>query len=249
VYEITVFKFRLKNWLATEVDCAKTVDSTCDPIFDIHATKPLIKALNINAIFIRSLFDTTARQADVLIYSSEDPDLAMVGVYNNIDGMCWIAFRGTMTEADVKIDLNDTLQIEGPTGDGLSEVHMGMFNLYSELRPKILAAVPANVPISLCGHSLGAALAIYASFDFPNSPVYAFAPPRTGNVAFANSAPKNIISVINIADIVPTLPWSYTFTNLQYAHVGKIISFNQIGSNILDCHNLLTYYKGLKLKL
>jgi hypothetical protein len=247
IYEAVKFKNALKNWLTTGVDCAKNADDACDPIYDIHAADPLIRALNINAVFIRSLFDPAAKQADVKIYSATDPTLAMAGIYYDIDGICWLTFRGTMTGADVTADLNDSQQIGGPPAtinSGPTMVHAGMYTLYKELKPKIAAALKGT-QMCICGHSLGAALAIYAGFDWPDSPVYAFAPPRTGNIAFANSAPEKITSIINIADIVPTLPWSYTLSNLQYAHVGKIITFNEPGENILDCHNPLTYYRGL----
>jgi predicted lipase len=202
----------------------------------------MIKALKINASFIRSLFDSTIKQADVLIYASADPTLAMAGVYYDIDGDCWLTIRGTMTGADISADLNDSQQLITSSGEA---VHAGMYNIYSEIKPTIMSTLASKKNIYICGHSLGAALSIYAGYDLPNSTVYAFAPPRTGNLAFAAATPSTITSIINLADIVPTLPWSYTFDNLQYAHVGKIVTFNNTGKNILDCHNLLTYYNGL----
>jgi hypothetical protein len=69
--------------------------------------------------------------------------------------------------------------------------------------------------LTICGHSLGAALATLLAFDvgantrFKNPTVYTYAGPRTGDQQFANAYNRcvpNTFRIANRMDLVPNLP-------------------------------------------
>lgn len=83
------------------------------------------------------------------------------------------------------------------------------------------------------GHSLGGALAAFASIDLHKNigvvnQVYTFGQPRIGNykmAQFMSSAIPNTNRIIDYADIVPHLPPS----NLDFLHYGHEIWYNPRG--------------------
>lgn len=95
------------------------------------------------------------------------------------DGFC-VTFRGSdndaswITDLDIAV-LDDTL---------IGKVHKGFWEAWQAIADPVKAACKASdSPIILCGHSLGAALALIGAADFirsglPLSAVYAFEPPR-----------------------------------------------------------------------
>lgn len=95
------------------------------------------------------------------------------------DGFC-VTFRGSdndaswITDLDIAV-LDDTL---------IGKVHKGFWEAWQVIADTVKAACKASdSPIILCGHSLGAALALIGAADFirsglPLSAVYAFEPPR-----------------------------------------------------------------------
>jgi Lipase (class 3) len=75
--------------------------------------------------------------------------------------------------------------------------------------------VTATTPVTVCGHSLGGALATLLGLDvavntiFKNPTVYTYASPRTGDSAFTafyDHMVPNTIRVANRMDLVPKLP-------------------------------------------
>lgn len=188
------------------------------------------------AIFIGTITGATSTSPGKLIYWSGDT--APIAVYiNNM-----IIFRGTMTAADMMADL----QISEQTATGLIKIHKGFNNIYQEIKPLL----PLNIPY-VAGHSLGCALAALYAFDNVTTNAVLFAPPRTGNYAFANTINARTTSYINIADIVPTLPPNYIAEGgvlYEYSHAGKIITFNSETTDMMTNHSTVTYYNEL-LKL
>lgn len=94
-------------------------------------------------------------------------------------GLC-IAFRGTDDVASFAADFD----IEPLSVPGVGTVYTGFWRAWEAMQLEVLAAA-AGQPVTLCGHSLGAALALMAAAAMVvggNAPVavYGFEPPRVG---------------------------------------------------------------------
>lgn len=135
----------------------------------------------------------------------------------------WLSFRGTQTKAEWEIDWDMELV---PWSDQLPHVHVhrGFYFAALELLPPILqllrSAATPQTQIFICGHSLGASLAllttmVLAQQGFSNLHTYVFAPPRVGNSAFVaallatrGASVAALHAIANVADIIPQLPLS-----------------------------------------
>jgi hypothetical protein len=94
-------------------------------------------------------------------------------------GLC-IAFRGTDDLQSFAADFH----IEPMDVPGVGKVYRGFWNAWEAIQLDVFAAA-AGKPVILCGHSLGAALAICAAAAMvvggnPPAHVYGFEPPRIG---------------------------------------------------------------------
>lgn len=145
-------------------------------------------------------------------------------------------------------------------------VHRGMYGLYLGVRPALRAAVLAAAAaggamgpprIFVAGHSMGAALAFYLALDLAADEagaveVWGVAPPRAGDAAFAAAvaAAAKAASLVNLADFVPSLPWSYSpnsappYAPYAYAHVQPALAFSHVGPDAGSCHALPAYFAG-----
>jgi hypothetical protein len=144
-------------------------------------------------------------------------------------GEAVIAFRGTEGIKEWVIDVNfgtkpcPFLASAGATEDGFTDMYESVAIGTSAGSPKLTAALPslpwkrAVETLTICGHSLGGALATLATLDiavnsvapFHDPTVYTYASPRTGDVNFAtkyNQIVANTFRVANDLDIVPKLP-------------------------------------------
>jgi len=143
----------------------------------------------------------------------------------------------------------------GMTEDGFTSVYLSLRTGRTKGTPTAKSAVKnlldagkaANVTV--CGHSLGGALATLLSLDVAlntacRTPMaYTFASPRTGNGTFAdfyNTKVAASFRVVNKPDLVPTLP-----TRPFYAHVDTEFELDPppdtINPSIPCWHHLTTY--------
>ncbi|MDR8750792.1 hypothetical protein FEP95_04738 [Burkholderia multivorans] len=117
---------------------------------------------------------------------------------------------------------------------GIGQVHHGFWKAWGAIAVDVLAAIDGR-PVTLVGHSLGAAIAIMAASAMvvggnPPAAVYGFEPPRVstnGSVAAVLAkVPLNLFK--NGNDIVPDLP-------PDWQHAGSI---QQIGRAALPFPNV-----------
>ena len=108
----------------------------------------------------------------------------------------------------------------GNTEDGFTSMYLSMKTGVDAASPgvaKALSTLPFKRPVTsltICGHSLGGALATLLGLDVSvntqfNPTVYTYASPRTGDaqfVALYNHAVPNTIRIANRVDLVPKLP-------------------------------------------
>jgi hypothetical protein len=155
-----------------------------------------------------------------------------------------ITIRGT-SGIDEWIHDFEFLQVTCPFLAGAGQTEDGFTAMYSSLRASLapgsppLASILATLPftpaassMTICGHSLGGALATLLALDtaanttFNNPTVYTYASPRTGNPAFAdtfNQVVKNSFRIANRIDLVPKLPLPP-----DYEHVDALYELNPI---------------------
>ena len=136
-----------------------------------------------------------------------------------------LAFRGTevskLTDilTDVKASMAKT--IEG-------KVHAGFRTAYQSVESAIVKSVAklGGIPLYITGHSLGAALATYATQCLEQNPVfrdqiaacYTYGSPRVGNSEFDREFKSVIYRVVNTTDIVTVVP----LLVMGYIHIGDV---------------------------
>tara|TARA_E500000178_G_scaffold328119_1_gene357797 strand:- start:647 stop:1393 length:747 start_codon:yes stop_codon:yes gene_type:complete len=127
---------------------------------------------------------------------------------------------------DLKADLNiwpDKAQVGG-------WVHNGFQNEIDDIWPDIIATLKKHTKkkISICGHSLGGAMAtIAASRLLEYKPVlYTFGSPRVGSAAFVKEcADLEHYRFVNNNDLVTVIPPWF----MGYRHHGQVMYFNYNG--------------------
>jgi Lipase (class 3) len=156
-------------------------------------------------------------------------DIVSIGLISQATqaGDVVIAFRGTEGILEWIHDAN-FLQVPCPFLVGAGHTEDGFTDMYGSLRigsapnsPTVrngMATLGFARPVSsvtVCGHSLGGALATLLALDlaantaFTGPTVYSYGSPRTGDSLFAstyNQVVKNSFRIENRLDIVPKLP-------------------------------------------
>ena len=186
-----------------------------------------------------------------------------------------IAIRGTEGILEWIHDA-EFLQVPCPFLAGAGHTEDGFTDMYESLRtgaqqdsPTVVNALaklqfPQPVgSLTICGHSLGGALATLLALDvaanttFSGPAVYTYGSPRTGDSLFASTydqVVKNSSRIANRLDIVPALP-----PPLDYEHVLNPYELNPIRllplppkvlvkSTVFCEHSLATYLYLLSLR-
>jgi len=162
------------------------------------------------------------------------------------------------------------LSSAGHTEDGFTAMYASMTTATAPGSPsvtKALATLPwisAVTSLTICGHSLGGALATLLALDvaanasspFNNPTAYTYASPRTGDPAFAatyNHAIPDTTRIANRMDLVPKLPLPPL-----YEHVEGLFELNPVVLGIppqvlvkadIICEHILTTYLFLLSRL
>lgn len=176
-----------------------------------------------------------------------------------------LIFRGTQRTTEWLLNLT-ALQIN-PQGEDtpqfVGQVHRGFVNIYQDLvtqTREIARRLDPNKPCYISGHSLGAAIATLAAMDLaitlpqlrPQLRLYTYASPRIGNPAFANAHSQlipNHYRVVNLADLVPLVPSTVFFNNINYVHAGQEWSFLSQNGDLLPNHVVDTYRAAVEQNL
>jgi len=133
-----------------------------------------------------------------------------------------VAFRGSDNadswETDFDIETVDVV--------GAGTFHCGFWSAWQAISTDVLASVNGQ-PVTLVGHSLGAALAIAAALDLtisgnPPKVVYGFEPPRVSPDLSVRSLLSRVPVKLykNGNDLVPDLPLGWDHAALL-THIGK----------------------------
>jgi predicted lipase len=149
-------------------------------------------------------------------------DSASRAIVRHTDSGLCIAFPGTDNAACWVTDL-DAVPMSVP---GVGNVHRGFWQAWQAIAVPVLAAV-AGDPVTLIGHSLGAAIAVMAAAEMtlsgnPPAAVFAFEPPRVS----PGIAVRALLSGVqmhlyrNGLDIVPDVPLGWQHAGLL-THIGK----------------------------
>ena len=155
-----------------------------------------------------------------------------------------VALRGTegilewLTDAQFNWVTCPFLVGAGHTEDGFTDMYTSLRTGVAADAPGVVAAMatlPFALPVgavTVCGHSLGGALATLLALDlaanstFDSPTVYTYASPRTGDPSFVSTYDQvvpNTFRIANRTDLVPKLPFPPF-----YEHVGGLFDLNPV---------------------
>jgi triacylglycerol lipase len=158
-----------------------------------------------------------------------------------------VAFRGTHFKGDEIID--SEIKLYNYPGTTIN-VHKGFHNYFLGLKDQLFNIIKDNLEkkIFITGHSLGASVALVASYELLNTfsnlnlNIYLFACPKTGNLDFVNFFNNlNIYSIINYFDIVPESP---ELIEKMYS-VRPIYIFGIENNSDIKNHSIEVYNNGI----
>jgi len=185
-----------------------------------------------------------------------------------------IAIRGTegiqewIHDAEFLLVTCPFLAGAGHTEDGFTAMYLSMTTGVDAGSQTVVKALPGMAfprpvtSLTICGHSLGGALATLFALDvaantcFKNPTVYTYASPRTGGPQFAatyNQVVPNTTRIAGRLDLVPKLPLPPL-----YEHVNTLFEVNSVQLGLppkilikpdLVCLHILTSYLYLLSRL
>lgn len=163
--------------------------------------------------------DTRPFNATMYMYSSDKNTAGYVGYFLDAPEIAVVAFRGT-EPSSLKdwIDDLDFFKTDYDLCPGC-QVHKGFYESYLSVKDTMLEALGRLQPkaVYVTGHSLGAAMAVFAAVDikvkgYNVAAEYTFGQPRVGDKTFSTAydhgglGPAVNYRVVHYADIVPHLP-------------------------------------------
>lgn len=151
-------------------------------------------------------------------------DSASRAIVRTTSAGLYVAFPGTDNADCWGADL-DAVPVSVP---GMGSVHRGFYEAWQDIAPAVTAAIGAQ-PVTLVGHSLGAAIALLAAASLtlagkPPVAVYAFEPPRVSfDLTLRNLLAKVPLHLYrNGNDIVTNLPLGGVHPGLL-THIGPAL--------------------------
>lgn len=185
-------------------------------------------------------------------------------------GLSYVVFSATFWRWQWYRDMDFEEQAPSPLFNKKVKVHKGFLGMYDLLRPQLLTLLeqlPKQQPVTILGHSLGAALATLCFADVhqnkllqqPFQGVFA-ASPRVGNPEFSSEFDKidrPWWRVTNDSDMVTQVPFPVMSKKIVYEHVGASVSphvkwFNtnlgSLGKNHTVAYMMFAGVEGAKEK-
>lgn len=219
----------------------------------------------LNTDYTNNNFNISNIYNQKFIKSNIDKKPIGISFSNENKSKVFIVFRGTQTATDLSGDTNYNYYNNTNTtyyqDNNDIKIHKFYYSLYQEIKQQILDCLYTNTTdIYICGHSMGAAISFVIAEDISknikyNVYVYGIAPPKAGNKQFVDSLKRNckyVLAVINMSDVVPTLPYTYMpnlikpYTPVQFVQITPAVVFNYLNLSINACHQPISYYKGIK---
>eukprot|EP00762_Andalucia_godoyi_P003215 ANDGO_01133.mRNA.1 putative feruloyl esterase A len=167
-----------------------------------------------------------------------------------------LSFRGTSSELDWLEDLHVYQVPFRPEELPNMWVHQGFYDAYLSVSNQVADLVqfaadkfPDNpVALTCTGHSLGAALALFACLDIMQKPeiktrivglpvLYNFGQPRLGNSVFASYIETQFsqyFRLVHNRDLVPHVPVTFVGEN-GYLHGGIEVWYNEPSTSFVVC--------------
>lgn len=183
--------------------------------------------------------------------SSADDVIGMIWTKGAIVDTIYVAFRGTSNLSEAISDIKYAQTTLTPYTGLLC--HDGFITEYNSFRKQLLNAISlfnTSVPVFICGHSLGSALATFATRDIGTEagglqhPVYTYAlsSPRVCNQSITGW--EAFYRVQNSLDAVPALAFSVSpnLTNNKlpwyYTETGMPVQFTEQRFSLSNNHSL-----------
>lgn len=144
---------------------------------------------------------------------------SVAGVIEENEDEVWFGFRGSYTLKSWIFNINLASGTYPYGNDNCSKVriHQGFADAYKQARDIVLESARGYKKVYLCGHSLGAAIALVAAVDIQYNlkvvpEVYGFGCPNVGNKYWIASLNRRVPTVYLyriLTDPVPYLPFKF----------------------------------------
>lgn len=171
---------------------------------------------------------------------------------NKLDNTHALVFRGSESLLDWRTNLNT----KPYKFSNDVTVHRGFWNSWKSIRTEILKTVYEYNSLSICGHSLGGALAVLCAYDialiYPGIELtlITFGQPKVGNKGFTKKL-NNLVPlyyrVVNQMDVVPFSPF---FFQGNFSHGGKKLQLGDFWTGLFKAkipqHAIDSYVKVLQ---
>jgi triacylglycerol lipase len=164
-----------------------------------------------------------------------------------------LIFRGTQRTTEWLLNLT-ALQVDAEGQDTpqfMGQVHRGFVNIYQDLvtqTREIAQKLDPTKPCYISGHSLGAAIATLAAIDLAITLPQLRPQLRLYTYAHSQLVP-NHYRVVNLADLVPLVPSTVFFNNINYVHAGQEWSFLSQNGDLVPNHVVDTYRAAVEQNL
>src|SRR5579863_8489942 len=207
---------------------------------------------------------------------NRDDDQVSIGLILQAQGAgdVVIAIRGTegilewIHDAEFLMVRCPFLASAGSTEDGFTAMYNSFGTAATAGSPSVTGflSTPTSFPrpvtsVTICGHSLGGALATFLALDvsantlFKNPVAYTYASPRTGDPSFVrvyNRLVPSTFRIANVVDLVPQLP-----APPLYEHVQGLFTLNPLKlfppavliKPTIPCDHVLNSYLNLLSRL